>query len=119
MTTVHRFGAADVDDRDYCCVIAAVDFRIAGVQYKRFTLGFSPDGRPARKAYCGPLHAELFGWLNPQPTVIDAHPITPRSTVEIAVGDFILIDDFGAFRVQPGDRDHAATLEAVHAANCK
>lgn len=112
VNTTHEFGNADIADRDHYCTVTT-DFRIAGVGHKRFTLGFSPDGRPARKEYAGPFHTELFGWLTPHPTVVDAHPMTPRPVVEVAVGDTIVVGDYGVFVVRPGDRDHAATLEGV------
>jgi len=75
-------------------------------QGKSFTLAFSPAGQPGRKVQNGPMHEELFGWLNEEPVMVAAVHVPDRRIVYIIEeGDEIVVEGHGTFVVVPGNWD--------------
>jgi hypothetical protein len=88
-------------DKGYA-IVADIKVIIDG---RNYTLGFSPEGREARKETDGKMFTELFGWLSPEPVVIAAHYIPDRRpTVSVEAGDTLTVEGHGTFTVTPWER---------------
>lgn len=118
MPTTHQITSGplghQIEDKGYAVIVTGVEFTYPERSHRRFSLGFSPAGRPARKVHQGPLHDELFGWINELPIVIaDWHP-APKPVIVIDDGDLIVVEGYGTFRVKlPLHQFLAPTVEVV------
>lgn len=94
--TVHRIPASALIDKEYC-VTCSWDVMWNG---RKYSLGVSPEGRPAREYFQGPETTDRFAWISEQAVMIAAWypPDPPR--IELSHGDVLNIDGHGAWLIE-------------------
>lgn len=99
--TVHTITADSLTDHEYW-VSCEWDIIWNG---RRYSLGLSPEGRPARQVENGPLIGDRFAWISAQAVMIAAWYPPEPSRLVVEPGDTIIVEGHGKWLVERVERD--------------